>query len=232
MKIAILLPGQPRFTPGFTDFLSKLKGYDTADWFVYFTNNNVNLTTNRPWAIIPSQWENFEWEWGHNQVQSMLPPNNYVRYFGISDADQQEFFQPKNVSEVGNVSHVFKMFYNLHKVDQARKNYEHDNQFQYDLVIRTRPELGPHSDIDLSKFDIHGNQIIMPNNDWHGDPAANDQFAMGKSREMSIYGNLYNCLKEYNDKGIKFHPETLVGHNLREHNIVTERGNFDAYLNR
>jgi hypothetical protein len=232
MKVAILLPGQPRFTPGFDDFLSKLKGYTTADWFVYFTNNNVNLVNNKPWATIPSEWENFKQEWGQQQVQSMLPPNNFVRYFEISDADQQEFFEPKNVFQVGHTQYVFKMFYNLYRADQARQNYETDNNFQYDLVIRTRPELGPHSDIDLSKLDIQENQIIMPNNDWHGDPSANDQFAMGKSKAMSVYGNLYSCLKEYNDNGIKFHPETLVGHNLQKNNVTTMQGGFDAYLNR
>jgi len=232
MKIAILLPGQPRFTPGFQDFLSKLKGYDTADWFVYFTNNNVNLTTNKPFAIIPSEWEQFDCEWGQQRVQSMLPDNNFVKYFGISDADQQEFFHPQNVSEVGNVSHVFKMFYNLHKVDQARKNYERDNQFQYDLVIRTRPELYTLSDIELSLVEIKDRHIIMPSNDWHGNPAANDQFAIGNSAAMTVYADVHNRLKEYNDHGVLFHPETIVGHNLSANGIISERGNFEAYLNR
>ena len=57
MKIAILLPGQPRFTGDFNNFISNINGYEQADWFVYITNNNVST---KPEVQLSTFWSNFD----------------------------------------------------------------------------------------------------------------------------------------------------------------------------
>jgi len=227
MKIAILLPGQPRFTEDFRFFLSNIKGYYQADWFVYITNNNVPTREN---FKIASIWENFDADWAYEKIKSMLPVNNVIQSYQISDADSQVFPPVNNLFEVLDSNSTFKMFYNIYRVDHARQQYEQAHNFKYDLVVRTRPDLGLESEVNLRDLNITENQIVMPDNGWHGIPAANDQFAIGRSNEMSIYGTLYTRIKEYNNNGLHFHPESMVAHNLSVHNIQIRKGQFTANI--
>jgi hypothetical protein len=229
MKIAILLPGQPRFTEDFRLFLSNIKGYYQADWFVYITNNNVPTKEN---VKIASSWGNFDSDWAYEKIKSMLPVNNVIRSYQISDADLQVFPPVNNLFQVLDSNVTFKMFYNIYRADQARQQYEQTHNFKYDLVIRTRADLGLESEVNLRDLNITENQIVMPTNGWHGSPAGNDQFAIGRSKEMSIYGTLYTRIKEYNNKGLHFHPESMVAHNLSVHNIQVRKGQFIADIRR
>ena len=231
MKIAILLSGQPRFTEDFNLFLSNLKGYTEADWFVYISNN-FNSNNTKSVIEVADIWKTFDPSWAYERIKSMLPHNNTIRSFEISDADNQIFPPVVAIHETDIPANAFKMFYNMYMSDQARQQYEQDHNFKYDLVIRTRADLGLYNELNLDNLDFSNNVIIMPTNDWHGNPRANDQFAIGKSDSMSIYGTVYTRLKEYNNRGAMFHPESMVGYNLRVHNIPTKDGNFIAGIRR
>jgi hypothetical protein len=229
MKIAILIPGQPRFTNDFISFVSNLKGYQQADWFVYITNNNVpSITNNVEYNRVYNSWMKFDNAWAYEKIKSWLPSNNFIQRFEISDSDQQIFPPVKNLYCVGNSDNTWKMFYNLYKADCLRQQFEEENNFKYDLVIRSRSDLGIYKELDLQQLDIQENCIIMPENGWHGMPAANDQFAIGSSDNMKVYGTVYTRIKEFNDSGFHFHPESIVGHNLRIHGISTVARNFYA----
>jgi hypothetical protein len=229
MKVAILLPGQPRFTAGFNKFLSNLKGYDSADWFVCMSETT---DSHHQIKLLADNWNNFNKNWAYEKIESMLPENNCIRSFEISDDQQQVFPEVKNVKEVANVKYPFRMFYNIYKVDQARQRYEQLHNFTYDLVIRTRTDIGLGTELDLRNLTINENHIMMPSNEWHGDPRANDQFAIGKSSSMSVYASLYTRIKDYNDEGMTFHPESMVGHNLNKQGIHFDRGGFEAVIDR
>jgi len=228
MKIAILLPGQPRFTQDFITFVSNLTGYDQADWFVYITNNNVSnfkwcVTMNPPWTV-------FDPAWALEKIKSWLPNNNTIRSFEISDDFQLPIIPVVNLFEVDKPDNVQKMFYNIYKADCLRQQFEKENNFKYDLVIRTRADLGITSELNLQQLNIDGNQIIMPASDWHGNPRANDQFAIGNSHSMKIYSTLFTRIKEINDSGFRFHPESMVGHNLRQNDVSYLPGSFKTTL--
>lgn len=228
MRIAILLPGQPRFTRDFNTFVSNLTGYDQADWFVYITNNNV---ANFKWCVSMSpSWTTFDPAWAFEQITSWLPANNIIQSFEISDDFQQPVIPVKNLFEVDKPDNVQKMFYNIYKADCLRQKFEELNNFSYDLVIRTRPDLGLTSQVNLKDLNIQDNQIIMPNSDWHGMPKCNDQFAIGNSRNMKIYSTLFTRMKEINDSGFHYHPESMVGYNLTQNGISYLPGNFKTTL--
>jgi hypothetical protein len=228
MKIAILLPGQPRFTQDFITFVSNLTGYDQADWFVYITNNNVSnfkwcVTMNLPWTV-------FDPAWALEKIKSWLPNNNTIRSFEISDDFQLPIIPVVNLFEVDKPDNVQKMFYNIYKADCLRQQFEEANNFKYDLVIRTRADLGITSELDLRQLTIEPTQIVMPSNEWHGNPRANDQFAIGNSNIMKIYSTLFTKIKEINDSGFRFHPESMVGHNLAQNGISYLPGSFKTTL--
>jgi hypothetical protein len=229
MKIAILLPGQPRFSLGFNTFLSNLTGYDSADWFVCISGTR---DSHHSIKLLADSWNNFSQDWAHEKIKSMLPERNYIQSFEISDDEQQEFPDVKNVKEVANVKFPFRMFYNIYKVDQARQRYEQEHNFNYNLVIRTRTDIGLDGELDLRNLTLDDNLVLMPENEWHGDPKANDQFAIGTSKSMNAYASLYTHIKDYNDGGMTFHPESMVGHNLNKQGIRFERGGFVARIDR
>lgn len=231
MRVAILLPGEPRFTQDLIAFISNLTGYNQADWFVYITNNNRPTVTNTVELIkVYGSWVNYDPEWARERIRSMLPENNFIQSFEISDADQQTFPTVTNLYQVGNSDNTYKMFYNVYKADCLRQQFEEQNNFKYDLVIRTRPDFGIFQELDLRKLNIQENQIVMPENGWHGNPAANDQFAIGKPDSMKIYSTLFTRIKEFNDSGFYFHPESMVAHNLSVNGIMQIRGNFISEL--
>lgn len=231
MKVAILIPGQPRFTYDFISFISNLKGYKQADVFVYVTNNNVPLITNNiEYNRVDDQWATFDNSWAYEKIKSLLLTNMTIQSFEISDDYRQTFPPVRNLFQCGNSDNAFKMFYNIYKVDNLRQRFEEENNFKYDLIIRTRPDLGIFKELDLQKLNIQENQIIMPEHGWHGSPAANDQFAIGKPDTMKVYSSLFTRIKEFNDSGFYFHPESMVAHNLSVHGIEQVRGNFITEL--
>ena len=80
------------------------------------------------------------------------------------------------------------------------------------------------------KLDFSNNVIIMPTNEWHGNPRANDQFAIGKDQSVTTYCDIVHSIKKYNDSGIAFHPETLLAQHLLANNIKTIKGNFESTI--
>jgi hypothetical protein len=222
MRIAILLPGQPRFTEDFNLFLNNLKGYSQADWFVYISNNNTEIKSG---VQIGDEWKHFEPSWAFEKIKSKLPANNYIQSFNISDVDQQSFPEITNLYQTDNSDRILKMFYNIYKADYYRQKFEEENNFKYDCVIRTRSDCGVDRELDLSTLDIQHN-IIMPINGWHGIPHCCDMFGIGNSDNMKVYSNTFNKLKEYNDNGLHFHPESMLGHQLRTNSITTAVGPF------
>jgi hypothetical protein len=178
---------------------------------------------NPPWTV-------FDPAWALEKIKSWLPNNNTIRSFEISDDFQLPIIPVVNLFEVDKPDNVQKMFYNIYKADCLRQQFEEANNFKYDLVIRTRADLGITSELDLRQLTIEPTQIVMPSNEWHGNPRANDQFAIANSHDMKIYSTLFTRIKEINDSGFRFHPESMVGHNLAQNGISYLPGSFKTTL--
>jgi hypothetical protein len=233
MRIAILLSGQPRFTEDLQLFLNNLKGYDQADWFVYLTNKNYEPQKSVS-IVMHDTWVDYDPCWAKSIIKKNLPPNNFLKKFEISDANTQVWPQCNRSDHPGVHSppeQYFKMFYNIFKTNQLRTSYEIENNFKYDIVIRTRSDVGLLHEVDVRNNVPISNTIIMPGNQWYGEPPCNDQFAIGNSDSMTMYSNIVNHLKEYNDCGVVFHPETLLAHHLQNANgAELKRGSFEITL--
>ena len=232
MKIAILLSGQPRFTEDLKLFLNNLKGYDQADWFVYLTNKNYEPQKD-PVIVMHDEWIDFDPVWAKSVIEKNLPPNNFLKKFEISDAHTKVWPQAKPTHHAHSPpEQYFKMFYNIFKTNQLRTDYETENNFKYDIVIRTRPDVGLLHEVDLRNYILSPNTIVMPHNRWFGwAEQSNDHLAFGCSDIMTMYSDIVNRLKEYNDRGVIFHPETLLGHHLQTSNgAQLAKGNFEVTL--
>lgn len=100
----------------------------------------------------------------------------------------------------------------LRKINLCNKlktDYERDNNFVYDVVIRSRPDIVLNDVIKLEELNI----IHTPK--AHSYNIISDIFAFSTSENMNKYCSLFEKLDEYHDSGkVKFNPHELLKYHL------------------
>lgn len=106
------------------------------------------------------------------------------------------------------------MFYKMFECNKLKSDYERDNAFVYDFVIRLRPDLA------LGER-LPGNLFLDDKKLWQSDYMithsfqVNDKFALGASHVMDYYTSVYNRLHDYwrHPLGV---PQTEKNHRVGE----------------
>jgi len=235
MRIAIQICGQPRFTSDFTDFLNNLTGYDQADWFCYFTGDNRNL----PPEKLPSEiWREItDTKKTSDYLESILPQNNYVKSFELSDSDYVNL--PKEPD--GVPTPAYKMWYNMFQVNQLRLKYEQQNNITYDMVIRTRPDTGLVNVLDLRgiNLDLLKMAIVTPKNKVAGhfhfsinSPEMCDLFAISSAEHMNVYSGMIQNAHEnfFTQNRQQWHTESALALYLLVNRVPLTHGDFIVSL--
>lgn len=102
---------------------------------------------------------------------------------------------------------VFSMYYKIMRVNRLKKNHEELNGITYDIVIRSRFDLS--IDLPLNYIIPANNHIYIPKGyDWEG--GYNDLFAIGNSKAMDYYSDVFSNLLPLLNFGHKLHPESLL----------------------
>jgi hypothetical protein len=230
MKIAIIICGQPRFTDDFKNTLTNLKGYTHADWFCYFTGNNQGIPSNK----LPSEFwrEITDTTLATTTLQAMLPTDNFVRSFELSDSEYIEL--PKEPP--GIPTPAYKMWYNLFQVNQLRIDYEKQHTIIYDMVVRIRPDAGLVDEVDLNNLMEHINDsVITPINKIAGhlhlspdSPQMCDCFAIASPENMNIYCDMIQDAHNnfFTQSRYSWHTESAHALHLRNHNVPITPCNF------
>lgn len=106
--------------------------------------------------------------------------------------------------------------------NNARLEHEIEAGTKYDFIIRTRFDNILINDIpDLANCDP--NSIYIP--EGHDHPLAilgsgiNDRFAFGGNHVMNVYCNRLSVIDEYMNKGLRFHPETILRWVLQKNDL-------------
>lgn len=94
---------------------------------------------------------------------------------------------------------MLPMFYSIYKCNLLKQQYERENNTEYDMVIRTRPDLEylnymPQTVINGFKND--NNIVFIPTWNKHSNISFNDTFAFGNSENIDRY---CNCWKQLQD---------------------------------
>jgi len=122
----------------------------------------------------------------------------------------------------------------VNSVDQTdsklKKQYEKDNNFKYDCVIRCRFDYFFTKKYDLNNFNFNFLNIKSDCN--HTPYAINDHLALSNSQIMDIYSDIYNNIDHYYNKGIEFNPEVILGYHIQINNINTIKslGSDESYV--
>lgn len=91
---------------------------------------------------------------------------------------------------------TFPMWYAVMRADLLRQEYERDNGFKYDAVVRSRSDNLFNSSWINGIDALNENDIVFPTlyhfNDWQDLPGYNDQLAIGTSDSMTTYSSMFN----------------------------------------
>ena len=219
MRIAICISGQPRYLEEGYFFINKyLSNYD-VDFFIHtwwdesYVGNDFLFTN----IERDSRYDKDT----INKITKYYKPKGLI-------IEKQKKFEISNDVDYGGLHPLstYSMFYSIKCSNGLKKKYEYENDFKYDLVIRTRFDIViNHFNLNLKDLDsdyfylggeIHrGGQINVPN----------DQFCISSSKNMDYYSDLYDNLENY----IKEGHRVIVGEQLLKYHLIT-KGNKKVYF--
>ena len=195
MKIALCLSGGLRNFKdthySFKNFI--LDKYDT-DVFFYGLENKKGVDTNE------------------KDLLDLYNPKKY-------QINTTEFYN--NINCKYNIPSSFYGFYNVLKCNELKSQYEKENGFKYDIVIRSRTDYFWFRYLTDEEINLSKDNIIIPEEWAFKDVnyfARFDGFAIGSSKLIDEYSDLFNRIDEYCNS-ISFHPESLCGYHLMINNI-------------
>lgn len=140
----------------------------------------------------------------------------------------QEKLKPKKIKYVGDykkdknntIGQGFLSMYNkIYLSNELKKQYEKENNFIYDYVIRIRPDLIVKQYLPKEIFEKKDETIYLPV--MYGSIGYPDCMAVGNSKNMDIYSNvfLYYAQNIKNSKNVCNVPEYLLYNYLKLNKI-------------
>lgn len=223
MKTALLLSGLPRFSVDFDSQLENLSNSE-FDWYVVLWSKNI---INDP--KLSSNWtEVTTIDHAKSLIEPYIPSGHNIRHIEL--LNPEEFSVLPNDYEPMN-SNPFNVWqqYNILKVcDQRRK----ESGIIYDLVIRSRPDVGLNRKLDLQQIHedlkLRPNSIIIPDNFRFGyTPGFCDQFAIGLPYVMGTYCEAINYFDNLYQMGVYYNPECLLQTVINMHGIEYPPSGFE-----
>lgn len=223
VKIAVLISGSPRFNTEFDTFINGLQGCDQVDWFVQLWKDNPrpDKLGYEDLVLVADSWRHVNHQWATQKIRDNLPTNH--RLINLTVVDNSTIIYPTITGPQvhhSNFESICKMHLGWKIVDQLRQ--EHNEE--YDLIIRARPDLYLPSPLNLpqikSIINQYPNTVIVSNGGQHGyQYFINDLIAITSPANMSVYTDLVNHVKEYNDRQVVFHPENLLACHLETNRL-------------
>lgn len=113
-------------------------------------------------------------------------------------------------------------FFNICECNKLKTQFENENGFTYDLVMRVRFDAFFASAFTTDQLEVASSKVLIPwgwNFSEVSPYAKADIFALSTSQNMNIYSSLFERLNSYVEP--PFHPESMVGYNLMIHGIET-----------
>jgi hypothetical protein len=221
MKTALLLSGNPRFSKDFDSQLDNLQNCD-VDIFIVLWQRQQGLDPK-----ISENWCNLQ---SGDQIIAKLSPHIPTRYtIKYAEVLLEDQFGPLPFAyESFNSTpiNVWQQYNILKYCDSKRKQFG-----DYDLIIRSRTDLGLSEPIDLplayNSLLNYPKCIWTPRNQRYGYPVDfgffrsgfNDQFAIGLQPTMEIYTNAVDEFDSMYRAGIKYNPEYLLQTHLYRNGI-------------
>lgn len=228
MKCALLLTGNARFSKEFDSQLQNLQNSE-IDIYIVFWRRSPGFDP----KISPNWYVQTSGEI-RDKIKPYLPNHYKIKYIELLDPNLFQNPPRDYESYYSNPSNVWQQYNILKYCYSWVKEFN-----KYDLIIRSRTDLGLSEPIDLKlAYDClvkHPNLVYTPNNQRNGYivDVGNyltgfcDQFAIGLQEVMEIYCNAIDHFDSLYDRGIKYNPEYLLQTVLFDNNILWPPTSFE-----
>lgn len=207
MRVAIIIPGQPRNVEVAYNSLDEhyLKKYQ-CDIFIHTWLDYVKF----PVEVYGNMIHLFE-------------PKKFLAEKQIIFDSEGRKQEPWNTP----LQNLLSMYYSMFAGNQLKSQYEEENGFKYDFVIKMRSDLKIHRSIPLEQ--IEPNKLALYNWTQLGYTGSSDVFAIGTSEIMDVYSDLYNKVMYYlyddptwQIKEPKMRAEYILHHHINTNNIPVQ----------
>ena len=189
MKFAVCYSGQCRHPDkhfgGQHDkyIFNVLRQYGSIDFFLHFWKTTETIRG----IILPDL--NSEYK---DKLLNLIKPKKY------SFEDQQQ------------IHRMISMYLSIYKCNELKKQFEQENRFKYDAVLRMRADFGFNH--ELPQYVLEQLDKIHVRDTGFGE-GINDQFAIASSELMDIYANCFNNITD----DLHSHPEKM----LKKHFVLS-----------
>ena len=206
MKVAIIIPGQPRNILVAYDSLKAhySEKYD-CDFFIH------------TWFDT-----NFSFRVYDDMINLFKPKKILIEEQIIFDKEGRKQ-APWNTP----LQNLLSMYYSMFMGNQMKCQYEEEKGFKYDFVIKMRSDLKIHRPIPLEE--IQKDKLALYKWTQLGYTGSSDVFAVGSSKIMDIYSDLYNKVMYYLDSDPtwqinepKMRAEYILLHHILSNKIETQ----------
>lgn len=218
-RYAILLSGQPRFRKkALESILKNIINVNNCDVFGHFWEYDDSMTLD--WNAI-AKIANIRDQDTYIRNSEYIQNIKEIIPFTKLKIQKQILFQTdryhpgterdRAIAEFGNerANHHFRrcnfiiqsQWYSIKEANKLRKEYEIENEFTYDGILRFRPDMFVHNAIDLSMFDLTKLYVhVYPQEGEFDKDGINtnicDMMAFGNGTFMDIYTDLYSYQDE------------------------------------
>lgn len=148
--------------------------------------------------------------------------NEYTQEFRnkICNDEQKYANFCRNETKINN---FLSQAYNIKICDLLRQEYEKQNNFEYDVVVRCRTDVFYYKSFDEEQLNLAKLGYVLIPTEWDFKEvtpyAVSDSFAMTNSKNMTKYSTLYNFIESYYNNGVLMHPETMVGNHIIQQSL-------------
>lgn len=215
MRTALLLSGNARFCAEFDMQVENLQNSE-IDWFVVLWNRRYGDGSERQELMSPG-WQATSADEARDIIEPKLPAGH--RLVHIELVDPGEF--PPLTKQYKRIDctplNLFQQYWILKRCDLQRQAAG-----TYDLVIRSRPDIGIEPPINLEHaltvLKQNPNFIITPKN--HRNCGFNDMFAIGLPDTIKTYCEAVDHIDHFNlNLDVQMHSELMISTIIRAHGL-------------
>jgi hypothetical protein len=226
MKTAVCISGQPRFFDVGYHFINQniIKPNDCDVFLHAWYDKSKN---NKEYSC--ASWNEGMSDCSHNDTDKFLL-EMYQPKLHLFEPEHESFPTPRDIEEYktknttdSTANIIFSMFNSICKSIQLKEQYEKENDFTYDCVVRLRYDcavIDPMNLEDISKHNDFKNSI------YYCDVIRNpnvmcDYFNFGNSENMNKYAEIFDNLDSYwnEDKAVMCGEEMLTYHITKHHKM-------------
>jgi len=210
MRVALCISGKPRFLKLGNSYLyENIIKNNNVDVFVHSWYSNSEWETGWDFSIVQDNFLLGSIEQLYNPKKMLvenqkkdLAPHDYSYYREMPDA-------PANVQ--------FSFFYSIKKANDLKSEYEKENNFVYDCVVRTRFDCALLDSINL--FEYNMDFVYYP--DVLRIDCFCDWLFFGSSQNMNILSNTFSNIDSFYHDGVSLCGERLLENQIHKNNINT-----------